>query len=447
MSGPDSFQPAQAAWEERPIQPEDDHSEGNLTALAARFTDPSGGGLSPELSIELALEIVLNEIVEQACRSTGATGAAIVLRRDEEMVCRASSGSTAPPLGTRLSTSSGLVRECVRTMKMQRCDDVRSDPRADVEASLRLGIRSALLLPLTLSGALVGFFELFSSRPQAFAEADEIRMQVLADRAMRNLKRAAQPLDILRPANSDRTENRQASMSLASQPRSSESPEEVQPSPKRFDLLTSILTVGVIGSALLLGVVLGRDSLLRRSVRHLKPEPQNVAKADVPAPSNSQPGVTQPAAKPVQRPVPVGGMVVFEDGKEVFRLPSASSPASSPASAGQSNSLHAAITREQESVSESTSSQNSDGPLLTRVQPIYPEEALRQKVQDTVVLNVEIGVDGGVERVDVVSGAPLLASASTDAVKQWKFKPHMVKGVATPMETRVTFNFRLPPGS
>jgi hypothetical protein len=55
--------------------------------------------MSPELSAGLALDVVLNEIVEQACAVTSATGAAIILERDGEMVCRASSGVTAPELG------------------------------------------------------------------------------------------------------------------------------------------------------------------------------------------------------------------------------------------------------------------------------------------------------------------------------------------------------------
>ena len=54
-------------------------AESDLGELAALFAAHSGGGLSAEVSTDLALEIVLNEIVEQACLATGATGAAIAL--------------------------------------------------------------------------------------------------------------------------------------------------------------------------------------------------------------------------------------------------------------------------------------------------------------------------------------------------------------------------------
>jgi len=76
--------------------------ESDFVELAARFAAHGAGNFSPELSAELALEIVLNEIVEGACLAMGATGAAIVLERDGEMSCRASSGDTAPELGARL---------------------------------------------------------------------------------------------------------------------------------------------------------------------------------------------------------------------------------------------------------------------------------------------------------------------------------------------------------
>src|SRR3981081_1581815 len=71
----------------------------NLTKLAASFATKNGGGLSPELSADLALEIVLNEIADQACLATGATGAALMLRRERGMGGRASRGDTAAVVG------------------------------------------------------------------------------------------------------------------------------------------------------------------------------------------------------------------------------------------------------------------------------------------------------------------------------------------------------------
>lgn len=169
--------------------------EADFAELAAKFAAHGGNSFPADLSAELALEIVLNEIVDQACLATGATGAAVVLERDGEMVCRASSGPTAPELGARLDVASGLSRECIRTGLTQRCGDTQTDPRADAAASERLGVRSALVMPLVGSGGVVGLFEVFSPRAHAFGDRDERTLEVLIERVMKNLERAAQPLE------------------------------------------------------------------------------------------------------------------------------------------------------------------------------------------------------------------------------------------------------------
>ena len=176
---PDPSKPSLSATGVLRGQPGDAHFETDFAQLAARFAGQSGGGLSPELSTDLALEIVLNEVVEQACLTTGATGAAIALERDGEMVCRASSGSTAPELGSRLDAASGLSGECIRTRRTQRCDDVLADLRVDLEASQRLGVRSIMVMPLLREGELVGLFELFSSLPEAFRARDELTLSLI----------------------------------------------------------------------------------------------------------------------------------------------------------------------------------------------------------------------------------------------------------------------------
>ena len=78
----------------------------------ARTLAAHGGGAA---SFDLALDLVLNEVVEQARLQTGATGAAIALTRAGEMVCRATTGADAPDLGVRLETKSGLSGACLQT--------------------------------------------------------------------------------------------------------------------------------------------------------------------------------------------------------------------------------------------------------------------------------------------------------------------------------------------
>jgi TonB family protein len=172
-------------------------AESDLAELASMFAAHGGNGLPPQVSADLALEIVLHEIVEQACLATGATGAAVVLLRDGEMVCRASSGVNAPALGARLVSESGLTAECMRTQQVQRCDDAQNDPRADAEASRSLGVRSVMIFPLLRGAELLGVVEIFSARPAAFGERDKLTLEVLASRILKNLQRASEPVAII----------------------------------------------------------------------------------------------------------------------------------------------------------------------------------------------------------------------------------------------------------
>jgi protein TonB len=82
--------------------------------------------------------------------------------------------------------------------------------------------------------------------------------------------------------------------------------------------------------------------------------------------------------------------------------------------------------------------------VVQRVEPEYPEEARRQRIQGAVVLEVRIGRDGAIQGVKLVSGQPALANAAIVAVKQWRFKPRVVRGQPVEMQTRITLNFRLP---
>ncbi len=99
---------------------------------------------------------------------TKGTSAAIALGDEESMVCEASIGRSAPPLGCQLDVSSGLSGECVRTAMPLRCDDAENDPRVDAESCGLLGIRSILAAPILSGTGVAGLLEVFSPEPNAF---------------------------------------------------------------------------------------------------------------------------------------------------------------------------------------------------------------------------------------------------------------------------------------
>jgi GAF domain-containing protein len=129
---------------------------------------------------ELDLEPAISVIAERAQSLTGASGAAIALRHGDEIVCRARTGRTAPDLGVRLQTDSGISAECVRTGEVVLCHDADRNPFVDLASCRRLGARSILAAPLRHFRRTLGVFEVLSAAPYAFDNRDIATMQLLS---------------------------------------------------------------------------------------------------------------------------------------------------------------------------------------------------------------------------------------------------------------------------
>jgi GAF domain-containing protein len=140
---------------------------------------------------QLDLEPTISLIAERAQVITAASGAAVALRRGNEIVCRARAGRTAPDLGVRLQTDSGISAECVRTGEVLVCGDSESSPHVDLASCRRLGVRSILVAPLRYFRRTLGLFEVLSSAPFAFDHQDIATMQLLAGMTVAAISRRA----------------------------------------------------------------------------------------------------------------------------------------------------------------------------------------------------------------------------------------------------------------
>ena len=83
------------------------------------------------------------------------------------------------------------------------------------------------------------------------------------------------------------------------------------------------------------------------------------------------------------------------------------------------------------------------GNILTKVAPVYPNDARAAHISGTVVLHAIIGKDGNVEKLVVVSGPKELQTSALDAVKQWTYKPYLLNGNPTEVETTIHVNYNL----
>jgi TonB family protein len=195
-------------------------------------------------------------------------------------------------------------------------------------------------------------------------------------------------------------------------------PPEIKSGRFQLRLPSTLLLILVIAVALSVGWLLGR--VTGRAPAHKKEALANVNEKTNTAPPQSD-KMTQAAPSPPppilatgrSPEMPSDDLVVYQDGKVVFRLP--------------------AKTQREANVQS-----------LKRVQPEYPEAARQQGIQGLVVLEATVDKDGEVQQVAVISGNPMLATAASAAVLKWRFKPLVQDGRVVPFTTRITVDFALP---
>ena len=149
----------------------------NHPAPRPNYTDTLAAVTAVQRQVEALgsdLSAALPLIAERARALVRASGAAIALAHSDPdfMVCRASSGADAPPVGARLHVASGFSGQCVTSGKLLLCNDTETDDRVDRESCRALGLRSILAAPIRVGEKSVGLIEAFSPQPHAFSETD-----------------------------------------------------------------------------------------------------------------------------------------------------------------------------------------------------------------------------------------------------------------------------------
>jgi putative methionine-R-sulfoxide reductase with GAF domain len=144
-------------------------------------------------SLGADLEAVLSLVASRSQSLLRASGAAIALAGKDAgtMICRASAGESAPPVGATLQVGSGFSGECVLKGRVLRCDDTETDQRVDRQSCRALGIRSILAAPVRSGERVIGLFEVFSPQPHVFGEKDSAVLQRFAETILAAVNRAA----------------------------------------------------------------------------------------------------------------------------------------------------------------------------------------------------------------------------------------------------------------
>lgn len=405
------------------------------------------------------LDLILGEIAEAAHSLTGSTGAAIATRKGGVVICQGRSGDTAPALGTHLSVDSGFSGECLRTGKALRCDDTSKDYRADQEVCRQLGLRSIAAIPLRRRGKAVGILEAFSTQPNAFAEEHMDLLARLAQTAevaiFESVSEVGAAPDSLKPADLASSEALiQLRGKIAALPEHGAQDVHRQ----RYRLAGVALAIIALISAV--GWRMGHNSASGIASR----QPQST-----PA-TTTQPAATQPiiqledlgasfGAAPARKTSPALARSESRTASALRVVPRThvwkESPrnvedhfytlaARAPSDDAQLMNL-LSVPAALPEFSAPASQGVTGGVLVHKVQPIYPPQALRLRVEGSVLLQATITEDGAVRDLKMKRGHPLLVQAAIEAVSQWHYHPFLLNGKPVQSQVDVAVDFRMPP--
>jgi protein TonB len=80
---------------------------------------------------------------------------------------------------------------------------------------------------------------------------------------------------------------------------------------------------------------------------------------------------------------------------------------------------------------------------VTYVPPVYPPIAVTARVSGTVIIEAVIDVDGSVRDARVLRSIPLLDESALAAVRQWRYTPTTLNGIAVPVIMTVSVRFEI----
>ena len=97
------------------------------------------------------------------------------------------------------------------------------------------------------------------------------------------------------------------------------------------------------------------------------------------------------------------------------------------------------------SVAARTAAESRNFQLVRKVEPSYPQRALRQRIEGWVELSFTVGANGDVSNVQVVDSQPRreFDREAVRALSQWKFRARLENGKAVSATARQRLEFKL----
>lgn len=73
--------------------------------------------------------------------------------------------------------------------------------------------------------------------------------------------------------------------------------------------------------------------------------------------------------------------------------------------------------------------------------PVYPDEAMKKGIQGDAIFKLAVDETGKITASAPIDGDPLLIAASKDALRNFRFRPYLLNGTPTKVESQLGFHF------
>jgi protein TonB len=83
------------------------------------------------------------------------------------------------------------------------------------------------------------------------------------------------------------------------------------------------------------------------------------------------------------------------------------------------------------------------GILIHKVNPEYPAKAKKARISGIVILTATISKTGEILDLHAECGPEILLEASLKAVREWKYRPYLLRGEPVEVRTTIRFTFAL----
>ncbi|MBC7386879.1 MAG: CHASE3 domain-containing protein [Cryobacterium sp.] len=113
---------------------------------------------------------IMDLVLRHAQALTHAEGAVLELVEGNELLYHLATGVASEFIGLRISISGSLSGLCLESKKVLVCSDSETDPRANVVACRKMGIRSMIALPMYHREVAIGVLKVFSAETDHFGD-------------------------------------------------------------------------------------------------------------------------------------------------------------------------------------------------------------------------------------------------------------------------------------